>query len=96
MKKLQEKMRGKVKLEDEDDSDANVIDVGDVFLAKSANKSVEDSIQGQNSQVLDSATSLHICKDKHSLDTLYSHDEYGYITVGNNDKSKVNGVRSVC
>ena len=45
MKKLQEKLRDKVKLHDEDDSDANVIDGGDVLLAKYANESVEDSIQ---------------------------------------------------
>ena len=95
MKKLQEKMRDKVKLLDEDNSDANVIDGGDVFLAKSANEIIEGSIEGQNSWVLDSAASMHICKDKSSFDTLYSHGEYGYIIVGNNDKLKVEGVRSI-
>jgi len=38
---------------------------------------------------------MHICKDKGSFDTLYSHGEYGYIIVGNNDKLKVEGVRSI-
>ena len=42
-------MRGKAKLEDEEDSDANVIDEGDVFLAESAQERVHDSIEGQNS-----------------------------------------------
>jgi len=42
-------MRGEVKLEDEDDSDASAIDEGDVFFAKTANESVEDSLEGQNS-----------------------------------------------
>ncbi|KAJ8424427.1 hypothetical protein Cgig2_010656 [Carnegiea gigantea] len=83
LKKLQEKMRGKAKLEDEDESDANVIDGGDVFLTKSALESVNDSIEGQNSWVLDSAASMHICKDKNSFDTLHSHGNYGFITVGN-------------
>ena len=32
----------------EDDADANVIDGGDVFLANSANESVEDSIEGRS------------------------------------------------
>ncbi|KAJ8451348.1 hypothetical protein Cgig2_014120 [Carnegiea gigantea] len=41
LKKLQEKIRGKAKLEDEDDSDANVIDRGDVLLAKSAQENGE-------------------------------------------------------
>jgi len=49
LRKLQEKMRGKAKLEDEEDSDANVIDEGDVFLAESAQERVHDSIEGQNS-----------------------------------------------
>ncbi|KAJ8446990.1 hypothetical protein Cgig2_033559 [Carnegiea gigantea] len=64
-------MRGKAKLEDEDDSDANVIDKGDVFLAESAQESVDDS--GQNFWVLDSAASTHIYKDKSSFDTLHSY-----------------------
>ena len=85
-----------MKLQDEDNSNANVIDGGDVLLAKSANEIVEGSIEGQNSWVLDSTASMHICKDKSSFDTLCSHGEYGYITVGNNDKLKVEGVRSVC
>ena len=45
--------------------------------------------------VLDLATSMHICKDKGSFDTLYSHGEYGHITIGNNEKLKVEGVASV-
>ncbi|KAJ8426843.1 hypothetical protein Cgig2_025248 [Carnegiea gigantea] len=94
-RKLQEKIRGKAKLEDEDDSYAYVIDGGDVFLAKSAQESVDDSIKGQNSWVLDSAASIHICKDKNSFDTLHSHGNYGYITVDNNEKLKVEGVGSV-
>ncbi|KAJ8421194.1 hypothetical protein Cgig2_025311 [Carnegiea gigantea] len=49
LKKLQEKMRGKAKLEDEDDSNANVIDGGDVFFTQSAKDRVDDSIDGQNS-----------------------------------------------
>jgi len=88
-------MRSKAKLEDEDDSDANLIDGGDVFLAKSAKKSFDDFIEGQNSWVLDSATSLHICKDKSSFETLHSHGDYGYIIVGNNEKLKVEGFGSV-
>jgi len=35
-----------MKVKDENNSYANVIDRGDVFLAKSANKSAEDSIEG--------------------------------------------------
>jgi len=45
--------------------------------------------------VLDSAASMHICKDKNSFDTLHSHGNYGYITIGNNEKLKVEGVGSV-
>ena len=37
-----------MRLEDEDDSNANVIYEGDVFWAKSANESVEGSIECQN------------------------------------------------
>ncbi|KAJ8431670.1 hypothetical protein Cgig2_001716 [Carnegiea gigantea] len=40
------KIRGKAELEDEDGSNANVIDKGDVFLAKSAQERVDDSIEG--------------------------------------------------
>ena len=46
--------------------------------------------------MLDSVASTHICEDKNSFDTLHSHREYGYTTVGNNDKLKVEGVGSVC
>lgn len=35
-KKLQERMRRKAKLEDEDDLNANLIDRGDIFWAKSS------------------------------------------------------------
>ena len=45
--------------------------------------------------MLDSATSLHICKDKSSFETLHSHGDYGYIIVGNNEKLKVEGFGSV-
>ena len=72
-----------------------MIDGGAVFLAKSANESIEDSIDGQNSYILDSATSMHIGKDKYSFDALHSHGEYGYITKGNKDKLKLEGIGSV-
>ena len=64
-------------------------------MAKSTNESIEDSIQGQILRVLDLAASTHICKDKNSFDNLYKHGDYGYITVGNNDKLKVEDVGSV-
>ena len=89
-------MRGKANLEGENNSDANLTDEGDLFLAKSTKERVDDFIKGQNSWVLDSAASMHVCKDENSFDTLHSHGNYGYITVGNNEKLKVEGVGSVC
>ena len=53
------------------------------------------NISCSDSWVLDSSASMHICKDKNSFDTLHSHGNYGYITVGNNEKLKVEGVRRV-
>jgi len=41
-------MRDKVKLQDGGNSDVNIIDGGDIFLAKSANENVEGSVKGQN------------------------------------------------
>ena len=64
-----------MKLEDEDDADANVIDGGDVFLTKTNNESVEDFIKGQKLWVLDLTKSIHICKDKNSFGTLHSNGE---------------------
>ncbi|KAJ8443022.1 hypothetical protein Cgig2_028245 [Carnegiea gigantea] len=37
---------------------------------------------------------MHICKDKSSVDTLHCPGDYGYITVGNNAKLKVEDIRS--
>ncbi|KAJ8442735.1 hypothetical protein Cgig2_011005 [Carnegiea gigantea] len=95
LKKLQKKMRGKAKLDGEDDWDANVIDGGDVFLAKNVKERVDDFIEGQTSWVLDSAACMHIYKDKSSFDTLHSHGDYGSITVVNNEKLEVQGIESV-
>ncbi|KAJ8449453.1 hypothetical protein Cgig2_002250 [Carnegiea gigantea] len=55
----------------------------------------DDSIEGQKSWVLDSATSMNICEDESSFDALHSHGDYGHITRGNNEKLKVKGVGSV-
>ncbi|KAJ8432228.1 hypothetical protein Cgig2_024383 [Carnegiea gigantea] len=93
LKKSRKKIRGKANLEDEEDSDANMIDEGDVFLAKSVKERVDDSIKGQNSWVLDSAAFMHICKGKSSFDTLHSHGDCGYIIVGNIKKLKNNAIR---
>lgn len=95
LKKLQGRIKEKSKLVDEeDDSNTNVID-GDVFMAVNTDEGGVDFAENQNSWVMDSAASVHICKDKALFSTLHTKGNFGNITVGNKEKLKVEGVGSV-
>ncbi|KAJ8452468.1 hypothetical protein Cgig2_000057 [Carnegiea gigantea] len=82
-------------LEDEDNLDANVIDRGDVFLAKSAKESVDDSIEDRNSWELDSAASMHIGKDDSSFDTLHSYRGKIHLKLHNGEVRTFHNVKHV-
>ncbi|KAL6579885.1 hypothetical protein OROMI_007909 [Orobanche minor] len=67
---------------------------GDFFFTETI--VVADSTDEKKSEwVLDSAASVHICKDRAMFDTLQSEGQLGEIKVGNAQKVKIEGVGSV-
>lgn len=82
--------KGKKKVDEEN---ANLIyDDDDLFTMEVANDGT--SIE-ENKWVLDSAASVHICKDRVMFDTMCIEEQLGEIKVGNNENMKIEGVGSV-
>ncbi|VFQ91499.1 unnamed protein product [Cuscuta campestris] len=85
--------KGKAKKDGEGSS--NVVingdsDDGDLFLA-----SQDDLKKGREKWVLDSAASVHICKEESSFDKLCQDGEYGHINMGGGQKMHVKGMGTV-
>ena len=72
-------------------SKANVVkrveDEDDVFLA------TNDQV-AKTKQVMDSAASKHICRDREMFDTLKTDGEFDHFKLGNGGKMKVEGIGS--
>lgn len=84
-------LNGKKKVEEEK---TNVIEFDGDFLLTTHVATDGVSVE-ENKWVLDSAASVHICKDRAMFDTLRTDGRLGEIKVGNNEHMKIEGVGSV-
>ena len=84
LKILQGMMKGKQKV---GNFSINVVeDYSEILLIV-----VNDLVEDHSSWVLDSATDIHICKDRASFDTVQKEGYFSYIHVGSEQKLKVEG-----
>ncbi|WOH14273.1 hypothetical protein DCAR_0933792 [Daucus carota subsp. sativus] len=85
-------MKGKNKVEDAHST--HVVEDGEFLMA--SDDIVSDSVKNKSEWVMDSAASMHICRDRAMFETLCTDEDLGYIIVGNDEKMKVQGVGTVC
>ena len=85
-------MMGKNKFEDAHST--HVIEDGEFLMA--SDDIVFDSVMNKSEWVMDSAASMHICRDRAMFETLCTDEDLGNIIVGNDEKMKVHGVGTVC
>lgn len=85
-------MKGKNKVDDADST--LVIDDGEFLMA--SEDTVPGSVKNKSEWVMDSAASMHICRDRAMFETLCTDESLGNIVVGNDEKMKVQGVGTVC
>lgn len=79
-----------------DEEKVNTIDSDDGDFLLTETVAAANVIEEKKSEwVLDSAASVHICKDQAMFDTLRTEGNFGDIKVGNEQKLKIEGVGSV-
>lgn len=71
----------------------HVIEDGEFLMASES--TVLGSVKNKSEWVMDSAASMHICRDRAMFETLCTDENLGNIIVGNDEKMKVQGVGTI-